>query len=59
MKTANIIPNGLNNGWKKPKLVYKNLSKAIIESKIEEFDVEQPFQKNLLLQLINNTCHGA
>ncbi|MBA6287471.1 hypothetical protein [Colwellia sp. MB3u-4] len=46
MKTANIIRNGINNGWKqKSKLIYKNLSKALIESKVEEFDIEQPFQK--------------
>jgi hypothetical protein len=46
MKTANIIKNGLNNGWKeKSKLIYKNLSKALIESEIKEFRVEQPFNK--------------
>jgi hypothetical protein len=46
MKTANIIKNGLNNGWKeKSKLIYKNLSKALIESEINEFRVDQPFNK--------------
>tara|TARA_R110002060_G_scaffold29939_2_gene40380 strand:+ start:277 stop:951 length:675 start_codon:yes stop_codon:yes gene_type:complete len=46
MKTANIIRNGLKDGWKKKsKLIYKNLSKALIESKVEEFAIEQPFQK--------------
>jgi hypothetical protein len=38
MKTANIIRNGLNNGWKqKYKLIYKNLSKVLIESKVDYF----------------------
>lgn len=46
MRTATIIQNGINNGWKeKSKLIYKNLSKALVESKVDEFNVEQPFHK--------------
>ncbi|SNY49754.1 hypothetical protein SAMN06297280_1531 [Arsukibacterium tuosuense] len=44
MHTANIIQNGLNNGWKeKSKLIYKNISKALIESAVTGFAVDEPF----------------
>jgi hypothetical protein len=46
MTTANIISNGLKNGWKeKSKLIYKNLSKALLESEINEFRGDQPFNE--------------
>lgn len=46
METAGIIRKGLENGWKKKsRLIYKNLSNALIESGISEFNVSQPFNQ--------------
>lgn len=47
MNTAGIIKNGINRkGWKaKGHRIYTNLSRAMKETKIEEFDVEQPFNQ--------------
>ncbi|WP_448549590.1 hypothetical protein [Thalassotalea fusca] len=60
MNTENIIRHGLKNNWyEKSKLIYKNLSKALIESNLDEFNVEQPFHNICYLNYFQRPAETA